>query len=71
VSKESDASLPARAGLTTPGTLFAKKNGLLVCCGETTVLCVHTVQVEGRKPVKARDFANGSRLKSGERFGDT
>jgi methionyl-tRNA formyltransferase len=71
VSKESGASLPARAGLTTPGTLFAKKNELLVCCGETTVLCVQTVQVEGRKPVKARDFANGSRLKSGERFGDT
>jgi methionyl-tRNA formyltransferase len=71
VSIEIGASLPAGAGWPAPGTLLAKKNELLVCCGETTVLCVQTVQVEGRKPVKARDFANGSRLKSGERFGDT
>ena len=68
VSKEIGASLPGGAA---PGTLFAEKNELLVCCGDTTVLCVQTVQLEGRKPVKARDFVNGARLRSGERFGDT
>lgn len=68
VSKEGGMSLPAGAA---PGTLFGGKNELLVCCGDTTVLCVRLVQVEGRKAVKAADFANGARLKSGERFGDT
>lgn len=68
VSKEVGLSLPAGAG---PGTLFGGKNELLVRCGDTTVLLVRLVQVEGRKAVKAADFANGARLKSGERFGDT
>ena len=68
VSKEGGASLPAGAA---PGTLFGGKNELLVCCGDTTVLLVRLVQLEGRKAVKAADFANGARLKSGERFGDT
>jgi methionyl-tRNA formyltransferase len=51
--------------------LFGEKNELLVCCGDATVLRLRLVQVEGRKAVKAADFANGARLKSGERFGDT
>jgi methionyl-tRNA formyltransferase len=68
VSKEGRTSLPSGAA---PGTLFGEKNELLVSCGDATVLRVRLVQVEGRKPVKATDFANGARLKSGERFGDT
>jgi len=68
VSKEGGTSLPGGAA---PGTLFGEKNELLVCCGDTTVLTVRLVQVGGRKSVKAADFANGARLKSGERFGDT
>jgi methionyl-tRNA formyltransferase len=67
-SKEGGASLPGGAA---PGTLFSEKNELFVLCGHATVLCVRLVQVEGRKAVKASDFANGARLKSGERFGDT
>jgi len=69
VSKEGGAGLPSGAGGAAPGTLFAEKNELFVCCGDATVLCVSVVQVEGRKRVKATDFANGARLKSGERFG--
>jgi len=68
VSKEIGMSLPGGAA---PGTLFDEKKELLVCCGDTTVLNVRLVQVEGRKAVKAPDFANGARLKSGERFGDS
>jgi methionyl-tRNA formyltransferase len=68
VSKEGNAGL---AGGAAPGTLFVEKNELFVLCGDTTVLRVGLVQVEGRKPVKAADFANGARLKSGERFGDS
>jgi methionyl-tRNA formyltransferase len=67
-SKEGGPSLPAGAA---PGTLFGEKNELLVSCGDATVLRVRLVQVEGRKAVKAADFANGARLKSGERFGNS
>src|SRR5882724_3730515 len=68
VSKEGGTSLPAGAA---PGTQFGGKNELLVCCGDATVLLLRLVQLEGRKAVKAADFANGARLKNGERFGDT
>jgi methionyl-tRNA formyltransferase len=71
VSKEGGAGLPGSAGGAPPGTLFGEKNELFVWCGDTTVLCVGLVQVEGRKPVKATDFANGTRLRNGERFGDS
>jgi methionyl-tRNA formyltransferase len=69
VSNEEGAGLTSGAGGAGPGTLFGEKNELLVWCGDATVLCVRVVQVEGRKPVKASDFANGARLKSEERFG--
>ena len=68
VSKEGSTGLASGAA---PGTLFGEKEELLVWCGDATVLRVATVQVEGRKAVKAADFANGARLKSGERFGDS
>jgi methionyl-tRNA formyltransferase len=70
VSKEEDVGLPSRAGGGVPATLFTEKNELFIWCGDTTVLRLGLVKVEGRKPVKAADFANGARLKSGERFGD-
>jgi methionyl-tRNA formyltransferase len=68
VSKEEGASLPSSAAV--PGMLFGGKNKLFVGCGDATVLRLRLVQVEGRKAVKATDFANGARLKNGERFGD-
>ena len=71
VSKEGSASLASSAGGAAPGTLFAEKEELFVLCGDATVLRVGLVQVEGRKAVKAADFANGARLKTGERFGDS
>jgi len=71
VSKERDASLASGAGGTVPGALCGERNELFVWCGDATVLCVSIVQVEGRKAVQASDFANGARLKSGERFGDS
>jgi methionyl-tRNA formyltransferase len=70
VSKERSAGLPSDAGSSLPGNLVAEKNELFAWCGDATVLCVRTVQLEGRKAVKASDFANGARLKSSERFGD-
>jgi methionyl-tRNA formyltransferase len=71
VSKAGDAGLPSGAGVGAPGTLFGEKNELFVGCGDATVLRAVLVQLEGRKPVKASDFANGARLKGSERFGDS
>jgi len=71
VSKEGSASLLSSADVATPGTLICEENELFVWCGDATVLRVRTVKLEGRKQVSAAEFANGARLKSGERFGDT
>ncbi len=52
-----------------PGTLLLEGAELLVVCGGATLLSLLAVQLEGRKRVSALEFANGARLKSGERFG--
>jgi methionyl-tRNA formyltransferase len=67
----SNEKISGLAGAGAPGILIGEKNELFVWCGDATVLRVGLVQLEGRKPVKAGDFANGARLKIGERFGDT
>src|SRR5229473_6998796 len=69
VSKVGGAGLSSGKEGAAPGTIFGEKNELFVGCGDATVLCIRTVQVEGRKAVKATDFANGARFKNGERFG--
>jgi methionyl-tRNA formyltransferase len=51
-----------------PRTLIASGSNILVSCGGSTVLRLEHVQLEGKKRVPARDWANGARLKSGERF---
>ncbi len=71
VSKEGSVSLPSSPKAAGPGTLLFEKTQLFVWCGDATVLRVRAVKLEGRKQVSAPEFANGSRLKSGERFGDT
>jgi methionyl-tRNA formyltransferase len=69
--KEEDVGLPSDALGVAPGTLSGGAYELFVTCGDATVLRVQAVKVEGRRLVKAMDFANGARLKNGERFGDT
>ncbi|PYT55069.1 MAG: methionyl-tRNA formyltransferase [Acidobacteria bacterium] len=71
VSKGVGATLPPSGAGVAPGTLFGEKNELFVMCGDATVLRVVAVKVEGRKQVSASEFANGARLKAGERFGNT
>ncbi len=71
VSKGVGADMPARGTGVAPGTLSGEKNELFVMCGDATVLRVVAVKVEGRKQVSASEFANGARLKAGERFGNT
>ena len=52
-----------------PGNLATHGGKLLVSCGEGTSLLVEFIQVEGKKRISAREWANGARIKSGDRFG--
>ncbi|HKV09643.1 MAG TPA: methionyl-tRNA formyltransferase [Thermoanaerobaculia bacterium] len=52
-----------------PGTLLGLRDGLLaVACGNGTVLGVSELQRPGKRALRAADFANGERLRAGERF---
>ena len=60
--------LPGEAA-EAPGTFVGvRERFLAVACGEGTLLGLEQVQLPGKKPVAAADFANGARLKRGERF---
>lgn len=56
-------------GNVAVGTILARGGEVDVVCGEGTALRVEFVQLEGRKRIAAREFANGARLAGGERFG--
>ena len=71
VSKEENVEVASGAAGAAPGTMWGRQNELFVACGDTTVLRVGLVKVEGGKAVKAAEFARGARLKSGERFGNS
>lgn len=58
------------AACSAPGTLAGAKNDWFVSCGNATLLRLQSVKLEGRKQVSAQEFANGARLKPGERFAD-
>jgi methionyl-tRNA formyltransferase len=67
---------PSQTGTTShtsphaePGTITASGSEVDVACGEKTTLRLEFVQLEGRKRIAAREFANGARLQPGERFG--
>ncbi|MEP6924647.1 MAG: methionyl-tRNA formyltransferase [Pyrinomonadaceae bacterium] len=57
-------SAPLAAGTI----LQAKGDDLLVVCGESSVLRVREVQLEGKRRMSVRDFLNGAKLESGEKF---
>ncbi len=53
-----------------PGELLGLRDGrLAVACGGGTALGIEVLQRPGRKPLPAAEFANGERLRAGERFG--
>jgi methionyl-tRNA formyltransferase len=52
-----------------PGTLMLQSGNLQVSCGAASTMELSHVKVEGRKKISAAEFANGARLKEGERFG--
>jgi methionyl-tRNA formyltransferase len=60
---------PTQPDQGTPGTIRTGSGEVDVTCGEDTALRLEFVQLEGRKRIAAREFANGARLQPGERFG--
>jgi methionyl-tRNA formyltransferase len=53
-----------------PGEIIAAGKEIYVACADATFLRLESVQVEGRKKITAREFANGSRLVAGNRFNE-
>ena len=54
----------------TPGQILYDGKNLFVACGQQSFFRVARVKQEGRKEVSAVEFANGTRLQPGERFGE-
>ena len=52
----------------TPGEILPSAKEIYVACGEGTSLRLDSMQVEGRKKISAREFANGARFGLAERF---
>ena len=70
VCKILKTALPAGDGPIEPepGSVTVSKNGLLVTCGDGMALEILLIQPENRKAVSGLDFANGARIRTGEKF---
>jgi methionyl-tRNA formyltransferase len=54
---------------SNPGTILAiGERGMVIECGGSSALQVEEVQLEGKRRLTARDFANGARLTAGGRL---
>jgi methionyl-tRNA formyltransferase len=51
-----------------PGEILPPAKEIYIACGEGTSLRLESIQVEGRKKISAREFANGARIGLAERF---
>jgi methionyl-tRNA formyltransferase len=59
----------AAASWTEPGTISnINESGITVVCSGLSALLIQEVQIEGKRRVSAREFANGARLKPGDRI---
>jgi methionyl-tRNA formyltransferase len=58
----------AADGRVVPGEIIPSTKDVYVVCGEGTCLRLESVQLEGRKRISAREFANGARFAPAERF---
>ncbi len=61
-------SSAAAEGRVAPGEIVSSMKDVYVVCGEKTCLRLESVQLEGRKRISAREFANGARITHGEGF---
>ena len=58
----------AAGGRIVPGEIVPSTKDVYVVCGEGTCLRLESVQIEGRKRISAREFANGAHFTAAERF---
>ena len=65
-----DAALPNGVAIgAEPGTILSiDESGIRVVCGGSSALLLQETQIEGKRRVSAREFANGAHLKSGGRI---
>jgi methionyl-tRNA formyltransferase len=61
----------AAEGHFAPGEIVASAKDVYVVCGEGTCLRLEFVQLEGRKRVSAREFANGAHFTPADRFAES
>jgi methionyl-tRNA formyltransferase len=61
-------SSAAAEGRVTPGEIVSSTKDVYVACGEKTCLRLESVQLEGRRRISAREFANGARFVPAEQF---
>ncbi len=51
------------------GTILSiVESGIMIACAGSSALLVEEIQIEGKRRVPAREFANGARLKPGDRI---
>ena len=55
-------------GRNSPGEIISAAGEIHVVCGEGTHLRLESVQLDGRKKISAREFANGAHLGPADRF---
>jgi len=66
---ERAASGEASPFAVEPGTILnIDETGITVVCSFSSALLIEEVQLEGKRRVAAREFANGARLKPGDRM---
>jgi methionyl-tRNA formyltransferase len=51
-----------------PGSVIAVDNGINVACGERSVLRITELQMEGKRRIDWKNFANGNRVETGLEF---
>jgi methionyl-tRNA formyltransferase len=60
--------IEASKGSAATGEIISSAQEVCVVCGERTHLRLEFVQLEGRKRITAREFANGARITPVDRF---
>lgn len=52
-----------------PGTILTiEESGITVVCSGSSAMIIQEIQIEGKRRVSTREFANGARLKPGDRI---
>jgi methionyl-tRNA formyltransferase len=63
-----DAQQQLLRTITDPGAIAFESGELYVACGDSTWLRVETIQLQGKKRISAKEFANGTHLTPDDKF---